>query len=193
MIPHPLCFWRTVWRSLRIGARVSGHDFKEDDEPMPPNVSVLKCMTCGHIDVTWWDGPVRVFAENGRLQRADWQPISTAPLDYTLVLCCYWNGDVERPAWSYEIRQFSPEDAPDDEGEFWMLLPPGPLSPTGAAVCETDPNRAADRSAPASRDASVNRLTPRVVVPQDHGGTAVPSSSDLAPIDPPPPEGPESG
>lgn len=50
---HPLCLIRTIWRSLRCFAPVSGHDYATDDEPTPDNVHVLRCMTCGHVNTAW--------------------------------------------------------------------------------------------------------------------------------------------
>ena len=56
MIPHPICFLRWVYRSIRCGWRVSGHTFSVDTEPTPPNIQVLKCDTCGHVEVCWdWE------------------------------------------------------------------------------------------------------------------------------------------
>lgn len=53
---NPICLFRTIWWSLRCGAFVSGHLYKTDEEPTPPNVHVMRCMTCGKMSVTWsWD------------------------------------------------------------------------------------------------------------------------------------------
>jgi hypothetical protein len=53
MIPHPVCFARWVWHSLRYGMWVEGHDFREIEEPLPANVQVLRCTVCGEISVSW--------------------------------------------------------------------------------------------------------------------------------------------
>jgi hypothetical protein len=50
---NPICLARFVWRSLRCGAWVSGHDYRTHPEPTPPNVHVVVCDTCGHQSVGW--------------------------------------------------------------------------------------------------------------------------------------------
>lgn len=53
---NPLCWLRTMWRTLWIGAVVSGHHFTTDSEETPDNVHILRCMDCGKISVTWsWE------------------------------------------------------------------------------------------------------------------------------------------
>jgi len=49
---HPLCLIRTIWRSLRCGAFVMGHDYQETGDG-PANVSILECKICGHVHVGW--------------------------------------------------------------------------------------------------------------------------------------------
>lgn len=58
MIPHPVCFARWIWRSLRCGAWVEGHDYVILDEPTPENVQVLRCERCGEVSVAWDWGPI---------------------------------------------------------------------------------------------------------------------------------------
>lgn len=49
---NPLCLFRTIWRSLKCGAWVSGCNYLKD-ENTPPNVHVATCKTCGHVDFGW--------------------------------------------------------------------------------------------------------------------------------------------
>ncbi len=49
---NPICLIRTIYRSLRCWAWVSGCDFIEQDGT-PPNVQVLECKTCGYVSVGW--------------------------------------------------------------------------------------------------------------------------------------------
>lgn len=53
MIPNPICLWLTLWRSLKCGAHVQGHDYMTSKEKTPPNVHVLECMRCGHVSIAW--------------------------------------------------------------------------------------------------------------------------------------------
>ena len=55
---HPICLIRTLWRSFYCGAWVMGHDYKTDEEPTPPNVHVVRCMTCGDVHVSWSWGSI---------------------------------------------------------------------------------------------------------------------------------------
>lgn len=48
-----ICLIRGLWRSLLVGAWVSGHDFQTSKEKTPPNVHVLECETCGNNTVAW--------------------------------------------------------------------------------------------------------------------------------------------
>lgn len=53
---NPICLLRTIWRSLRCGVWVMGHNYETDKEPTPPNVHVLRCRTCGSVSAVWaWD------------------------------------------------------------------------------------------------------------------------------------------
>ena len=53
MIPHPVCFSRWLYRSIRCMANVDGHNFAIGQEPTPPNIQVLRCRTCGDSRVVW--------------------------------------------------------------------------------------------------------------------------------------------
>lgn len=48
----PVCLWRSLWRSLRVGALVSGHDYRMTEEGTV-NVDILVCDTCGHQSIGW--------------------------------------------------------------------------------------------------------------------------------------------
>lgn len=52
MIPHPLCLLRGWWWSLRWGAPISGHNFKEAEHD--EKKQVLHCTTCGHTSTGWF-------------------------------------------------------------------------------------------------------------------------------------------
>lgn len=57
LLPHPICWFRTIARSLRCVAWVSGHDYREVNEGQPNNVTLLKCDTCGAYQTGWDDTP----------------------------------------------------------------------------------------------------------------------------------------
>lgn len=52
---HPLCFFRTIWRTIRCGAVVSGHDYElcEPETGQACCVTIMRCMVCGHHNVSW--------------------------------------------------------------------------------------------------------------------------------------------
>ncbi len=55
-MPSPLCFFRSIWRSLLCGAFVSGHEFEIDPGDTPNNVLVLRCRDCGERSIGWgWE------------------------------------------------------------------------------------------------------------------------------------------
>lgn len=58
---HPLCLIRTLWRSLRCGALVMGHDMRTHPDPTPENVHVTECETCGHVHVAWSWGSLEAY------------------------------------------------------------------------------------------------------------------------------------
>lgn len=51
----PICLLRAVWRTVRCGAQVSGHDYSEQprEAGQPKCVQILKCDACGKISVCW--------------------------------------------------------------------------------------------------------------------------------------------
>lgn len=56
---HPLCLLRSLWRSLRCGAWVSGHEYHEAKFSTPPNVQILECRTCGAVSIGWGCGSIK--------------------------------------------------------------------------------------------------------------------------------------
>lgn len=70
MIPHPLCFVRWLYRSLRCGAWVEGHDYREIEEKTPANVQVLKCIVCGDVSVCWDWSPIEKHAGDKFVQHS---------------------------------------------------------------------------------------------------------------------------
>ena len=58
MLIRLICFFRGLYRSAYCGAWVLGHNYRTIEEKTPPNVHVLKCETCGKIDIGWSWGSV---------------------------------------------------------------------------------------------------------------------------------------
>jgi len=50
---NPICLIKTIWRSLRSRAWIMGHKYIEDDEPVPANIQVLRCVRCGYKSTAW--------------------------------------------------------------------------------------------------------------------------------------------
>jgi hypothetical protein len=46
---HPVCLFRWLWRSLRAGGNVSGHDYSEVEHTKKRQV--LRCDVCGHESI----------------------------------------------------------------------------------------------------------------------------------------------
>ena len=49
---NPICLIRTLIRSVRCRAFVSGCEFVEQNGT-PKNVQVLECTTCGKVSIAW--------------------------------------------------------------------------------------------------------------------------------------------
>ena len=51
-IRNPICVFRSIVRSLKARALVSGCNYIKD-ENTPSNVHIAKCEICGHVDFGW--------------------------------------------------------------------------------------------------------------------------------------------
>ena len=53
---NPICLIKSIYRSIRCRAWVSGCDFKEVSYMTPPTIQILECKTCGKISTAWsWE------------------------------------------------------------------------------------------------------------------------------------------
>lgn len=50
---NPLCVIRKLYRCLVTFKNVSGCDYIISDEATPKNIQILKCKTCGKLEVCW--------------------------------------------------------------------------------------------------------------------------------------------
>lgn len=50
---NPICLVKTIYRSIKCKALVSGCDFKTSEEETPKNIHILECTTCGKISIAW--------------------------------------------------------------------------------------------------------------------------------------------
>lgn len=50
---NPICIARKIYRCLATLQNVSGCDYAISDEPTPKNVQLLKCTTCGKVEICW--------------------------------------------------------------------------------------------------------------------------------------------
>ena len=63
----PLCLWRSFVGLLRLGPRISGHAYIEQQPEynQPLCVTILKCSVCGHVEIGWkecdWCGATPVI------------------------------------------------------------------------------------------------------------------------------------
>ncbi len=58
MIPSPLgiiCWFRTIYRSVRLGFHVNGCYYMERSriDGQPRCVTIMRCVTCGKKEVAW--------------------------------------------------------------------------------------------------------------------------------------------
>lgn len=60
MVPSPLCFMRTIWRSIvwpgtliHQGIPCSGHDLREEEVVTNATVTVCRCEECGKYSIAW--------------------------------------------------------------------------------------------------------------------------------------------
>jgi DNA-directed RNA polymerase subunit RPC12/RpoP len=53
---NPICIIKSIYRTIKCGRLVSGHDFKTIKEKTPQNIPVLECTYCGKTSIAWsWE------------------------------------------------------------------------------------------------------------------------------------------
>lgn len=52
-IRNPLCFARTIYKSIKYARYVSGCKYQTVHYDTPPNIHIIKCNVCGNKSVAW--------------------------------------------------------------------------------------------------------------------------------------------